>query len=336
MALHERASTAEDGRATHRLTLLTAEPGRRAHERERCSGPAPGARSAPRGPRAAALKCRGGDTDGQGFGLAPGGRGVQPERGTQPHACGGYLLLPVPSLACRVVLAGAWGYGNRPCGHLLLSCQVNQPRDTARRAASCTASASRSCAANPSRLSAARAPGKSPLMTILGCLEQPSGGRCLYDAFDVATLDDQPVPACATAGLASCSSSSTCCCSSRPWRTSCCRWSMRGCRGRAARARRGAAGAGGPGRSHGQPAQRAFRRPATACRHRPGPVNGPELLLADEPKPPATSLHPHPVHGFGNGQGTATTRERARFPRPTNRGAQLSSGAQLGRSSSQR
>ncbi len=33
--------------------------------------------------------------------------------------------------------------------------------------------------------------GKSTLMTILGCLEQPSGGRYFYDACDVTTLDDE-------------------------------------------------------------------------------------------------------------------------------------------------
>src|SRR5437667_1454726 len=65
--------------------------------------------------------------------------------------------------------------------------------------------------------------GKSTLLHLLGALDQPTGGRVLFDGVDVFARSRASWPSSATAKSASSSSSTTCSATSPRSRTSCCR-----------------------------------------------------------------------------------------------------------------
>jgi len=65
--------------------------------------------------------------------------------------------------------------------------------------------------------------GKSTLLHLLGALDQPTGGRVLFDGVDVFARSGPSWPSSATARSASSSSSTTCWATSPRSRTSCSR-----------------------------------------------------------------------------------------------------------------
>src|SRR2546428_13851844 len=65
--------------------------------------------------------------------------------------------------------------------------------------------------------------GKSTLLHLLGALDQPTGGRVLFDGRTCSPARTPNWRSSATARSASFSSSTTCWATSPRWRTSCCR-----------------------------------------------------------------------------------------------------------------